>query len=409
MNTWEAFLAEHFPGYLLPETGAQALSVEAAARFLEGISGEPRQLFLLLATSALSPRIAAIEDLALRELPRLVRGMPAQAEVVRQVTLGQLRGQLDVRATLERRLGGRPTELVARARRRQIDQRENVLVKALARRLVAVIGELCALGAVGSAGFFAKLPGCREALSRLLSTTALGAVADEPITFMHEQAAEAARHPAYGLALDLYRALREALDFADPKALARLVAEGALAPLAAPARFELAVLVRLIQALEQALARRQPGRFTLSRTLILKNRRDIAELRGDDGAKVAFFYNQACLGPGPCDLGVRHYLGQKGRLRPDITVISSARGAPPRATVIEAKLSDDPGYLAQGYQEALLYRAEYAPALTGWPKAILVTSAVLGAAPRREDEVIAVGWDQWVPQIVLEGLLEGLC
>ena len=90
-------------------------------------------------------------------------------------------------------------------------------------------------------------------------------------------------------------------------------------------------------------------------------------------------------------------------------MIWSGPGGAFRAVVIEAKLSEDPGYLAQGYQEALLYRAEYAPALTGWPKAILVTSASLGAAPRREDEVIAVGWDQWVPEVVIDGLIEGLC
>jgi hypothetical protein len=28
--------------------------------------------------------------------------------------------------------------------------------------------------------------------------------------------------------------------------------------------------------------------------------------------------------------------------------------------------------------------------------------------PRRDDDVIAVGWDRWVPEDVLEGLLDGL-
>jgi hypothetical protein len=73
-------------------------------------------------------------------------------------------------------------------------------------------------------------------------------------------------------------------------------------------------------------------------------------------------------------------------------VVASAPGAAERATVIEAKLSKDAGYLASGYREAIVYRAEYGEALTGWPKAVLVTSAPVAAAPRREDEVIAVGW-----------------
>ena len=74
--------------------------------------------------------------------------------------------------------------------------------------------------------------------------------------------------------------------------------------------------------------------------------------------------------------------------------------------MIEAKLSEDPGYLAQGYREAIVYRAEYGGALTGWPKAILVTAAPSPREPRREDEVIAVGWDRWVPEVVVDALLE---
>lgn len=48
--------------------------------------------------------------------------------------------------------------------------------------------------------------------------------------------------------------------------------------------------------------------------------------------------------------------------------------------------------------------------LKGWPKAILVVSSqtAIKGAPRREDEVIAASWRNWVPEIVLEGLLEGL-
>jgi len=40
--------------------------------------------------------------------------------------------------------------------------------------------------------------------------------------------------------------------------------------------------------------------------------------------------------------------------------------------VFECKHSNDAGYLAQGYREAMLYRHEYCDHLTGWPKAALV-------------------------------------
>lgn len=405
---WEAFLAEHFLGYLLPEATGRALPLPAATRFLEAISGQARQLFLLRATSALSPRVEALNELCLRQLPLLSRSLLMHAEVDRRAWEGRVEGKLDVPATLQRRFGGRPTEFVARARVRRRDLPEDVLVKAVSLRLVRMLEALRALGVVSESGWSATLPACERALTHVLTSTALRAVADAPITAAHEAAARSAHHPAYALALDFYRALTEGLDSKDPEAIARVVAEGALAPLAEPTRFELAVLVRLIQALEQGLARRAPGRWTLHRTLIRQGRRDIAELARDDGASVQVFYNQACLEPGPYDLGLLRYLGQRGRLRPDITVITRAVGAPLRAAVIEAKLSSDPGYLAEGYREALLYRAAYAAELTGWPKAILVASSKAMGAPQREDEVIAVGWEQWVPESVVEGLIEGV-
>ncbi len=34
-----------------------------------------------------------------------------------------------------------------------------------------------------------------------------------------------------------------------------------------------------------------------------------------------------------------------------------------------------------------------------------MTSAGVEAEPSREDEVIAVGWDRWVPEMVLDGLV----
>ena len=32
----------------------------------------------------------------------------------------------------------------------------------------------------------------------------------------------------------------------------------------------------------------------------------------------------------------------------------------------------------------------------------------LPGEPRRDDDVIAVGWDRWVPAAVIDGLIEGL-
>ena len=233
---------------------------------------------------------------------------------------------------------------------------------------------------------------------------ALVGVADAPITGHHERCAGAAAHPAYASAAALHRALREGLDDPSPQRIARAVAEGALLPRDDAARFDLAVLLRLVEALA---ARLEPGGFTLERARILAGRRESACLtRGDRRLRV--HCNQACLDPGPYDAGLRRYLGQTGRLRPDITMVTEIPLETPRAVVIEATLSADPSSLARGLQEAFLYRTEHAAHLRGWPGAILVASSPLPGEPRREDAVIAVGWDRWVPAAVLGGLVEGL-
>jgi hypothetical protein len=161
------------------------------------------------------------------------------------------------------------------------------------------------------------------------------------------------------------------------------------------------VLIRLIQ----AIAARLP-RFTLRHSIVASGRSAVAEFEGEH-ATVRVHYDQACLDPGPYDAGVRRYLGPRGRLRPDITVLIEPRHGALRAALVEAKLSRDPEYLAQSYRDAMVYRVEYGAVLSGWPKVVLVTSGPIVGAPSREDEVIAVGWDRWVPDEVLEGLLEG--
>ncbi len=140
----------------------------------------------------------------------------------------------------------------------------------------------------------------------------------------------------------------------------------------------------------------------------MPGRRELAELARDDGARVCVYYNQAFLDPGPCDLGARHYLGQTGRMRPDATVVVRPTQDSMRACVIEVKLSPDPAYLLRGYHEAQLYRAEYRTQLGGWPQAILVAAESFAGQPRRGDDVIAVGWDRWVPEDVIAGFLNGV-
>lgn len=258
---WASFLEEHFPGYLLPSSARQVLSEEAATRFLERITGRPDQLTLLRAVSTLSPRIAMLRDFALRELPELVRRLPARTESVRRDWEGGFQGRLDVRATLPFHLAGQRTHFVTRARTRRFDMPENVLVRAVAVRLLGLLERLRRASATASVGWGAELSTCEASLRHTLSATVLREVPDDVVTPFHEQAATMGRAPCYALALAWHRALRDGMDSRDEQTIAQVVAQGALAPLDMPTRFELAVVVRLVHALWTRLDVSEPGRW----------------------------------------------------------------------------------------------------------------------------------------------------
>jgi hypothetical protein len=90
-----------------------------------------------------------------------------------------------------------------------------------------------------------------------------------------------------------------------------------------------------------------------------------------------------------------------------VTIVTEV-GGKRCAAVIEVKHTDKADYMVEGFHEAMLYRWEYAEHLRGWPKAILVASAAVGPDVRTGDDVIAVGWNAWVPEAVVSGLLSGV-
>ncbi|NOJ98761.1 hypothetical protein HMI51_38340 [Corallococcus coralloides] len=404
---WEEFLRGHFPGYLLPESQRQRIDAADAARFLERLTGRPQQLRLLLATSVLAANMDALRELALEQLPQLIRTLTARAEVHPRLWEGGYQGRLDVRATLARHLAGEPTRFVTRARRRRFDLPEQVLVRATVKRLIDILAELRSARITESYGWSADASDCEARLRHLLESTVLREVPQQRPGAFHLRAAELARHPCYGLARRWHLQL-EKLNTEDPGRLARLLSEGALSPMQDHTRFELAVAIRLLQCLEARLEARQPGRWRLQRTLVMRGRTEFAVLVRDDGAHVRLFYNQTVLGPGAVEAGSRHYFGHTGRMRPDLTLSVALPCGVERSAIVEIKHSAEPDTLLAGFHEANLYRLEYARWLSGWPQAVLVASGTLAGAPRREDDVVAVDWAHWVPDDVVDGFLDGL-
>jgi hypothetical protein len=404
---WEVFLREHFPGYLLPESQRTRIDADDAARFLARLTGRPRQLHILLGVSLLAAHMDELQELALEQLPQLIRTLTARAEVHPKVWEGGYQGRLDVQATLARHLSGETTRFVTRARRRRYDLPEQILVRATVKRLITLLAELRQAKVLAHYGWSAEAKACEGQLHHLLESTVLREVPDEHPGAFHLRAAELARHPCYQLVRRWHLHLEE-LNTRAPERLARLLSEGALVPVEDHTRFEIAVAIRLLQSLEAGLQARQPGRWTLQRTLVLPGRAELAVFTREDGAWVRLFYNQAVLDSGPVEAGSRHYLDHTGRMRPDLTLKVALPGAAERASVMEIKHSSNPATLLAGYHEAQLYRLEYARLLTGWPKAVLVSSGALAGASRRSDDVIAVDWARWVPEEVVDGLLSGL-
>lgn len=410
---WEAELSALFPGWLLPESESAAssagLSAEVAATFLERVSGNPGQLRLVRLAALFHAEPDALEDFAHRALPSLVARLPSRTEVERRTWEDQFHGRLDPGATSGWALRGQDQRFVTRRPRRRFDRPENVLVHTVTARLSDLATELLTDGGFGAddPGWVGRLRRAAESMRRMRVATVLREVPTGPIDDHHLGAARMAPHEAYAAAVR-WAGWLEVTETTDPARLARLVAEAALLPASPDSRFELAVLLRLARSLERALDTRDPGRWRTERSCVLPNRRDVVRFVGPDAREIRLYYNQAVTTEGGARwTALQHYFGHAGRPRPDVTVEIVRDGRVERMVVLEAKRSDRVEYLVQGFDEAWVYRWEYARWLTAWPRAILVTSAPVPGACRKDDDVVAVGWDGWVPEIVLTGILDG--
>lgn len=410
-GTWQAYLNEQFPGFLLPHTERCRLTRSAAEAFLEHLGLDAANLPLLRGMSLLAAHDDKLHEFATYWLPELVRSLPSRTRVEQRTWRGGFHGRLDVPATMQLHASGDRSAFVTRARRREFDLPENILIRSLVGRTERLLELLQGKGFVHGKGWTERAVASLSSLRLLTTSTLLRQIAEQPIEPYHVQAAQNARHPAYRSALQWYAAFTDAMDHDDAERLATVLSEGALRPGDEPKRFEIAVLLTLLAGIEQRFA--ALGEYQTSRELIAGDRQQMATFTRPNGGRVDVYYDQAVLPAnhvlGPRDRGVSHYLGSSGRLRPDITVRVQRGEHHLTHTVFEIKLSDDVGYAASGYAEAIVYRHEYAAYLTGWPKAVLVTSRPTPGKPRREDDVVAVAWDELAGSSILDGMLELIC
>lgn len=402
LGDWEAFATRHFPAYLLPSAGQSPISREAAETFLSHFAGSAADLEVVCGASLLADRArqASLSELASTLLPSLVRNLPSTTLVERREWEGGFRGRLDVQSTLALHRSGKPTSFVTRARRRRYDLPEVLLVRAVVDRLLRLLSAI--RSAIGDRGWVTPLADIENRLQVLAYKSALRDIPVVRIERSHVDAARMARHPAFAACADWERELRHALD--DDETRGAHLARGALIALDKDKRFQVAVLVRLIQCLRDELERREPGRWALEFRAILSGRSEVAALVHAEGRAIRFFYDQAVLEPGGRDALVRHYLNG-GRARPDVTLVFERNGCRPGAVVVEAKQSTSSGYLAKGIEEAIVYRHEYDAQLLPWPKAMVVAEGGFDGVIDRTD-VIAMNWCDLLPGVVVAELAD---
>lgn len=407
---WEMWLKARYLPYLLPAAMHQAVPVEVAARFMKRLTGEEEGLLLLRWRSLLASRRDRLLALIEEDLPALCRVLPSRSEVEVHHDRGGFRGRPDLVSTHRLRLRGDQETFVSRGRRREFDLPEVVLVRWVVERLLDGIATLRKHGMSGYEPL-AAVADQAGPLRNLLERTPLRQVMSvDRLGPAHRQAADAARNAVFHEMSGWAHQIEVALDGEDPQAIARLLSEGALTAVREEKRFELAVFLRLAEALGQALRADEPdsgwrwefGLLDAGRSHLL------AISHASSDTHVRLLYDQAVLPRGPRDQAATWYFGTRGRLRPDWTLAVERAGRPLRHVVGEVKLTTDTAYAIHGFQEAMLYAEEYRPWLTGWPTAVLTTTAPIVGAPDRRQGVVAENWDTWPSAVTVEGILDGV-
>lgn len=391
MAEWRDFLESRFPGYLLPKGAGDQLSVEAAQSFLRRVTRRPGTLENLRRLALIQTSHAAIIRFVEQELPALVRVLPSRTEVVRRRWEGGFRGRLAVIPTVRERLQARPATFITQDRRRTFDLPENRLVRAVSGALLDVIQELAATDFAHGADEFRRVAALHGSLQRTVLGTVLSQVPERTVTPECLSAARMARHQTFEAAAALHSEIDRALYSRNEEQVARLIAKGALLPTDDATRFELAVLVRVIEALS-AVYRASDSAWDLQISTIDPKRRDVARLVHPTGNEIRVHYDQAVLAPGLRDITARHYFINAGRLRPDVTVQWIAGEQVVDACVFEVKLTEDASYVARGLGEAMLYAHEYRSDFSSTPHSVLVSSASVEGKPRQHDRVVALDW-----------------
>ena len=338
---WQEYLSTRAIGFLLPEAEANGVSLESATTLLERLTGSPRALRLLRLASVFSPSLSELTSFT-DAVESLVRVLPSRSTIRTRHWQGGFHGRLDIRATQMLHAQGQRTSFVTREPVRNFDFPETVFLRAVVQRVIVSIRELRDHEAISEKHSWGQLAlSAASRLEHVVESSRLRLVPLVPLKDLasHRVAATSARHQAYRLAVEWNQRLADGLDSNAPSEIARVLAQGSLWPASVDTRFEIAVALRLVEALNQRLIEKcSAAGFEFARSIVMKDRSDIAAFRR--GSKsLSVFYNQAVLPSGECDLGTARYVGVNGRMRPDVTIkVEAGSSEVTRARDVSASL-----------------------------------------------------------------------
>lgn len=382
-HSWETWLAARFPAYLLGCAEGRPHPAAAVAQALARLAGDPGSLHQLAALAFLLDPGGHVEALVCTELPNYLSRIYPRSERVREELHGQVRGRIDWARTLvlqQQTLD--PSRAVTTTLRRTFASPELLLVRWLVDRIRAAAASLGPSSYARDDLWVARLARIHAAADTCLRHAALR---DLPIQRPDAEALRlctSSRDPAIRRAADVARAHARLLPYPNHEHLRDALARYALVPYLAETRFELYILLALLESVDRAW----PD-ATRHNTIIATRRKAIAIWRRGS-AHLSLFYNQGAQ-PGLYADALRHAYDAPSSLRPDLRLVYRDPSQKIEL-LLDAKLSDSLGYLRSSYLKMHGYLADRPAAFksAARPQVIILANRPLTRHPVPSDPVV---------------------
>lgn len=389
---WEGWLRERFPGYLLRSAAGEQRPVEAVAAALARLCESAGALSRLADLAFLLDPEAETRRFVLETVPAYLRSVfPASRREVDEHH-GATRGRIDWMRTLDLRRRTRdPSWFVCSTPRRTFEVPELILVRWLLERILAAIedvrpGELGPLD-----GWIGALSALHTEASRSLAHAALRDLPSRRLD-THERT-RCSHSPAAAIreAVRLLAWHDALLPTPTLDALTRAVARYSLVPLSADRRFELFVMLSVVECVDRLL----PGAERYDSLISPARRAATAWKRGDE--RVLLYFDMSA-GRGVHADVMKHYFGMTTYVRPDIRLVRRA-GARHRPTLyIDAKNSNRISYLATSHLKMHGYIADRPRVFSAsGARTVIVCPTQVQGAPRDGDAVVFISADDCGP------------